>query len=66
MSDIPRANDAPCRFYKGLRWFKKDAEPVVLIPGHNQHHRYTNPVIFDAFSGSLYDPLLPMRQLVLV
>jgi sterol desaturase/sphingolipid hydroxylase (fatty acid hydroxylase superfamily) len=39
-----------------LRWFKKGAEPIVLIPGHNQHHRYTNPVIFDAFSGSLYDP----------
>jgi len=46
----------PCRFYKGLRWFEKDAEPVVLVPGHNQHHRYTNPVIFDAFSGSLYAP----------
>jgi hypothetical protein len=44
------------RFYKGLRWFKRDAEPVVLIPGHNQHHRYTSPVIFDAFSGSLYEP----------
>jgi hypothetical protein len=42
------------RFYKGLRWFKRDAEPVVIIPGHNQHHRYTSPVIFDAFSGSLY------------
>ncbi len=49
-------SDKFIRFYKGLRWFKKGAEPVVLIPGHNQHHRYINPVIFDAFSGSLYSP----------
>jgi hypothetical protein len=47
--------DSRVRFYKGLRWFKKDSEPVVIIPGHNQHHRYTSPVIFDAFSGSLYE-----------